>query len=219
MTTVPGYEAEGKGRLTVAVGCTGRPAPIDRDRRGDCAARWREEDHGAGQRLAPRAGARMTDGNGDRPRRRNDGARRRAAAPASSRPPAQLRRWLRPGIGIKRWLLVVFLGRAAARAGRRVVLRSMFRDATATDSAESVVDLDDAAVPAARDDAGRALRGRRGALRLWLRGGLLQRAGRAVPGAPGAARRAALPAPAARARPAHRRPSAAARACRCSCAG
>jgi len=45
-TTVPGYEAEGKGRLTVAVGCTGgqhRSIAIAEE----IARKWRESGHGA----------------------------------------------------------------------------------------------------------------------------------------------------------------------------
>ncbi|HVA85249.1 MAG TPA: 2-phospho-L-lactate transferase CofD family protein, partial [Candidatus Saccharimonadales bacterium] len=39
-----------------------------------------------------------------------------------------LRRWLTPGIGIKRWLLVVFLGLLGLAVALALVLRQIYRD-------------------------------------------------------------------------------------------
>ena len=42
---------------------------------------------------------------------------------------ALVRRWLRPGIGIKRWLVVIFAGELLLALAGALVLRSLFRDA------------------------------------------------------------------------------------------
>ena len=85
---LPAYVAEGKSRLTIAIGCTGgyhRSIVIAEE-----LAAWLRE-HGPG----PRGGL-----------------------PSRAGPGVNLRRWLTPGIGVKRWLLVVFVGPAPAGAGR-----------------------------------------------------------------------------------------------------
>ena len=46
----------------------------------------------------------------------------------AARLPAQIRRWLTPGIGIKRWLVVVFVGELGLAFGLAFVLRQVFRD-------------------------------------------------------------------------------------------
>jgi len=72
----------------------------------------------------------VTDGNGDRP-----------GIGRSTDRGAQLRRWLRPGIGIKRWLLVVFLGEMMLALSGAIVLRSMFRDAATAAPPNPILDL------------------------------------------------------------------------------
>ena len=52
-----------------------------------------------------------------------------------------LARWLRPGIGIKRWLLVVFAGELLVALGLAVALRHALRDLPATDPAASLLEL------------------------------------------------------------------------------
>lgn len=52
-----------------------------------------------------------------------------------------LGRWLRPGIGVKRWLLVVFLGELLVALGLAVVLRQALRDVPVTDPAASLLEL------------------------------------------------------------------------------
>jgi len=82
----------------------------------------------------------MSDGNGDGRTGRN---RLPLAEPGhrSIDRRAQLGRWLRPGIGIKRWVLVVFLGELLLALAGAIVLRSMFRDATAADPPNAILDL------------------------------------------------------------------------------
>ena len=41
---------------------------------------------------------------------------------------ARLRRWLRPGTGIKRWLLVMFLGLTILATAGALIIRILFRD-------------------------------------------------------------------------------------------
>ncbi|HKZ92550.1 MAG TPA: 2-phospho-L-lactate transferase CofD family protein, partial [Candidatus Limnocylindrales bacterium] len=43
----------------------------------------------------------------------------------------RLRRWLRPGIGIKRWLLVMFVGLTVLAAAGALLLRVLFREVPA----------------------------------------------------------------------------------------
>ena len=77
---VPAYIAEGKSRLTVAHWLHRWLPPLDR--------------HGRRARdLAARAGLRSGRG-----------------LPPGARTDVNLRRWLTPGIGIKRWMLLVFVG-------------------------------------------------------------------------------------------------------------
>ncbi len=56
-------------------------------------------------------------------------ARRQRLDPGSG-PPARpsLRTWLRPGMGVKRWLLVVFLGELGLALAGALVLRQVYRD-------------------------------------------------------------------------------------------
>ena len=82
----------------------------------------------------------MTDGNGDR-RSGVDRRMPRGTGHRSRDRRTQLARWLRPGIGIKRWLLVVFLGELLLALAGAIVLRSMFRDATVAEPPNPVVDL------------------------------------------------------------------------------
>jgi uncharacterized cofD-like protein len=81
----------------------------------------------------------MTEGNGDR---RSGRDRRRE--PLGRRPATdgrrQLGRWLRPGIGIKRWLVVVFLGELLLALGGAIILRALLRDAADTQPGSPFVD-------------------------------------------------------------------------------
>lgn len=82
----------------------------------------------------------MTEGNGD-PGSGND---RRRQSDLGTRPTdrgARLRRWLRPGIGIKRWLLVVFVGELLLALAGAIVLRSQFRDATGSEAPNPFLDV------------------------------------------------------------------------------
>ena len=40
-----------------------------------------------------------------------------------------LRRWLRPGIGVKRWLVVVFVGELCLALAGALLLRQVYREA------------------------------------------------------------------------------------------
>jgi uncharacterized cofD-like protein len=89
----------------------------------------------------------MNEGNGDRRSgedRRSPLDRRRSPAVAPVAPVAdargQLRRWLRIGIGIKRWLLVVFVGELLLALGGAVVLRAVLRDAAAAQPSNPIID-------------------------------------------------------------------------------
>ncbi|HUG46899.1 MAG TPA: gluconeogenesis factor YvcK family protein [Candidatus Limnocylindria bacterium] len=60
--------------------------------------------------------------------------------------PAEHRRgsltaWLRPGMGIKRWLLVVFLGQLLVALALALIIRQVYRDVPAGDPATGVLDL------------------------------------------------------------------------------
>jgi uncharacterized cofD-like protein len=82
----------------------------------------------------------VTGGNGDR----RSGSDRRTPDPSTNRVGArraQARRWLRPGIGIKRWLLVVFLGELLLALAFAVVLRSLFRDSASGATSNGVIDV------------------------------------------------------------------------------
>ena len=57
----------------------------------------------------------------------SDGVRREAQAPLESRG-ARLRRWLRPGMGLKRWLLVIFVGELLIAFAGALVLRAVYRE-------------------------------------------------------------------------------------------
>jgi uncharacterized cofD-like protein len=52
-----------------------------------------------------------------------------------------LRRWLRPGIGVKRWLLVAFVGLTALALAGALALRQLYREAVVDDPAQAVVSL------------------------------------------------------------------------------
>src|SRR5262245_49735689 len=81
------------------------------------------------------------NGNGDR---RSGADRRQPAAPAAqSERRVRLTRLMRPGIGIKRWLLVVFIGELLLALGGAILLRSVFRDigSGSTDGSSSLIDL------------------------------------------------------------------------------
>lgn len=80
----------------------------------------------------------MSGPNGDRSR----GDRPLGIDPLTGRERrAQLRRWLRPGIGIKRWLALVFVGEFLLALAGALVLRMAFRDAPAGQPSSTVVDL------------------------------------------------------------------------------
>ena len=92
--------------------------------------------------MTQRSGPPLTDasaGNGDR----RSGIDRRRPTPArlsAAEHRAQLRRWLRPGIGIKRWLLAIFLGELLLALAGAIVLRDLLREAAAGPS-NQLVDL------------------------------------------------------------------------------
>jgi uncharacterized cofD-like protein len=52
---------------------------------------------------------------------------------------SELRRWLTPGIGIKRWLAVVFLGELGLAFGLAFVLRQVYRDVGLGEPVQSIV--------------------------------------------------------------------------------
>ncbi|MEO6351308.1 MAG: gluconeogenesis factor YvcK family protein [Candidatus Limnocylindrales bacterium] len=52
-----------------------------------------------------------------------------------------MRRWLRPGIGIKRWLVVVFIGELLLALGGAVILRALIGNQTRIQPPNFVVDL------------------------------------------------------------------------------
>ncbi len=54
---------------------------------------------------------------------------------------ARLRRWLRPGIGIKRWLLVMFLGLTILATAGALMLRILFREVPADSPAGQLFEL------------------------------------------------------------------------------
>ena len=49
-----------------------------------------------------------------------------------------LRRWLRPGIGVKRWLGVAFLGLTGLALAGALAIRQLYRDAEVPGSAQAV---------------------------------------------------------------------------------
>ncbi|HEX2626586.1 MAG TPA: gluconeogenesis factor YvcK family protein, partial [Candidatus Limnocylindrales bacterium] len=53
----------------------------------------------------------------------------------------QLRRWLQPGLGIKRWLLVMFLGLLVLAVGGAQFLRQVTKDLEPGGATQTVVDL------------------------------------------------------------------------------
>jgi uncharacterized cofD-like protein len=50
-------------------------------------------------------------------------------------------RWLKPGIGVKRWLAVVLLGELLIALGLALVIRQVYRDLPETDPASGLLDL------------------------------------------------------------------------------
>ena len=81
----------------------------------------------------------MTEGNGDR----RSGIQRRGQADPGGRPidrGAQLSRWLRPGIGIKRWLILVFAGELMLALAGAIVLASQFGDGTGAQPPNPLLD-------------------------------------------------------------------------------
>ena len=52
-----------------------------------------------------------------------------------------LRRWLRPGIGVKRWLGVAFLGLTGLALAGALAIRQLYRDAEVPGSAQAVISL------------------------------------------------------------------------------
>ncbi|MDQ3448087.1 MAG: hypothetical protein M3432_02770, partial [Chloroflexota bacterium] len=52
-----------------------------------------------------------------------------------------LRRWLRPGMGVKRWLAVVFLGELLLALAGALAIRLAFRDVPSGSPAGQVFDL------------------------------------------------------------------------------
>src|SRR5260221_10603906 len=55
--------------------------------------------------------------------------------------PLNLRRWLRPGMGVKRWLVVVFLGLLLLALGAAHLLRQVTPDLQPGSAAEAFADL------------------------------------------------------------------------------
>jgi len=81
----------------------------------------------------------VTEGDGDR----RSGTDRRGQADTHRHPTdrgAQLSRWLRPGIGIKRWLLVVFVGELMLALAGAIVLASQFGDGTGAQPLNPLLD-------------------------------------------------------------------------------
>lgn len=52
-----------------------------------------------------------------------------------------LRRWLRPGIGVKRWLVVAFVGLTALALAGALALRQLYREVVVDDPVQAVVSL------------------------------------------------------------------------------
>ena len=107
---LPAYIAEGKSRLTIAIGCTGgyhRSIVITEE----LAAWLSERDEGPVARLPSRAG-----------------------------PVVNLRRWLTPGIGVKRWLLVIFVGLLLVALAFAHLLRQATRDLAPGGAVGTVLD-------------------------------------------------------------------------------
>ena len=68
----------------------------------------------------------------------------RSVAPALRRSPldrAHLREWLRPGMGVKRWIVVSFLGLLALALGGSIALRQFVREVGDDPATGSLVDL------------------------------------------------------------------------------
>ena len=114
--------SEGKTRLTIGIGCTGgfhRSIAIAEE-----VAAWLR------RRTSGRSPCSTASSSGPDPiidlRRRLAGA-------------SELRRWLTPGIGIKRWLAVVFLGELGLAFGLAFVLRQVYRDVELGEPLQSIV--------------------------------------------------------------------------------
>ena len=122
--SVPAYVAEGKTRLTIAIGCTGgyhRSIVIAEE-----LAEWlRFAAVRAGLGLPSRTGARESAPGRD--------------PLSAARPGFNLRRWLMPGIGIKRWLLVVFAGELGVALAGAFVFRQLGQGAEPGDLVSRVI--------------------------------------------------------------------------------
>ncbi len=81
----------------------------------------------------------MNQGNGDR-RSGLDRLGQSEMGGHSTDRRAQIRRWLRPGIGIKRWLLLVFLGEAMLALAGAIVLRSQLSDGVGSQPPNPILD-------------------------------------------------------------------------------
>lgn len=64
----------------------------------------------------------------------------RSSGPGEGRIP-RIRTWLRPGVGIKRWLVVVFVGLLLIALAGALVIRLVFRDVPADSAAGELFDL------------------------------------------------------------------------------
>ena len=128
---IPGFRDEGRSRLTVGFGCTGgqhRSIAISEE-----VGRRLRESGAERHDLAPRARPPVTRASG------NDGnGHGNGVVPPSSARPSEVdavvrarerqvvfRRWLRPGIGIKRWLVVAFLGEILIALAAAIFLRPL----------------------------------------------------------------------------------------------
>ena len=89
-------------------------------------------DRGRRDGAGPDAGDPVEDGHGIGTRRRIEGERLTTT---------NLRRWLTPGIGVKRWLLVTFAGLLVLSLGAAHVIRQVTRDVEPTGVTGAVLDL------------------------------------------------------------------------------
>src|SRR5262249_3068351 len=121
--SIPAFADEGKSRLTVGIGCTGgRHRSIVFAE--ELARRLRSEGHepveGFHRELERKGGPRGRPGEAH---------------------PVRLRRWLQPGIGVKRWLLLMFAGMLLLALGVAHVLRQLSAGQGPGGLVESLIDL------------------------------------------------------------------------------